>query len=111
MNVSQFGQTFRPQHQPSMSPSCSSHIHRSSGGQLSKRSIRGALEFSGLFPASNLSSKEADAAPKLLDESEADSILWGRPLNGKEYVNFRAAAMNPMKGPMTCGFTYGEISP
>ena len=56
---------------------------RSNGSQSSKRSIRGALDFSGLFPGGNLSAKEAEAAPKLLDESEADSILWNRPSAGK----------------------------
>jgi len=52
---------------------------RSNGSHSSKRNVRGALDFSGLFPGGNRSSKEADAAPKLLDDAEADSILWSRP--------------------------------
>ena len=55
---------------------------RSNGSQSSKRNIRGALDFSGLFPGGSGSSKKADAAPKLLNNSEADSNLWSRPSTG-----------------------------
>ena len=59
---------------------------RSNGSQSSKRSIRGVLDFSGLFPGSGGSTKEAEAAPKMLDESESDSMPWSRPSLGLNYL-------------------------